>query len=419
MATAHTSKAPGPTDSGTPGTAGDPAEGAFPARVPPANGFFVAFDGHAPTLRDLLTGRGPRRWMAGAGISCIILVASNWRDFGAANGAAWAMLVIFVAVFVAGPPLSWNRPQWVKLVWAAGFFGLSLAFLAIQDASLGVTWLWAYVSVFIASQGHPRPLALTGVAALCMAAFALNMFQGSTSANAFAQSITIGSLGLMMLAFSRQVATIALLRQTQHELAALAVSEERNRVARDMHDILGHSLTVIAVKAELAGRLLPVDPGKAGAEIAELEDLARGALEDVRATVGGYRGASVLSELASARTALAAAGIEAELPGAADAVPATSRELFGWALREGVTNVIRHGNAKRCRVILTAGLLQVDDDGVGPCPPAAGQDVPGQDRPSRTFGNGLRGLSERAAAAGATMDVGRSDLGGFRLRIIL
>jgi two-component system sensor histidine kinase DesK len=173
-----------------------------------------------------------------------------------------------------------------------------------------------------------------------------------------------------------------------------------------MHDILGHSLTVITVKAELAGRLLELDASRAAAEIADLEELARGALADVRSTVSGYREVQVGAELASARRALAAAGIDAELPGSTDMVPARHRGLFGWVLREGVTNVIRHSGASRCVVALGEDFLQIDDDGAGP---------PAALRP----GGGLAGLQDRAGAAGATMSIGTSDGGGFRLRVQL
>ncbi|PYI66012.1 sensor histidine kinase [Arthrobacter livingstonensis] len=340
-------------------------------------GWFPA-TGHVPAIRELAASRGPRRWVLGAGISSLILLVSSGWDLTAGEHSPWVKallwchLLLFVAVFMAGPPLSWYRSQRFKALLALGFFAISVAFFAYRDASLGTTWLWAFVSVFVASQGHPRMVGIAAIAGLSGGAFVINTAQGATGANAFSQAVTIGSLGMMMMAFSRQLTTIRELRQTQHELAELAVREERSRVARDMHDILGHSLTVIAVKAELAGRLLPIAPEKAATEISDLEDLARGALEDVRATVGGYRGVNILSELVNARTALTAADIDADLPGAADGVPAKHRELFGWALREGVTNVIRHGDANRCRVTLSARLLQIDDDGVGPSAPPAG-----------------------------------------------
>jgi two-component system, NarL family, sensor histidine kinase DesK len=189
------------------------------------------------------------------------------------------------------------------------------------------------------------------------------------------------------------------------EIARLAVADERNRFARDLHDILGHTLTVITVKAELAGRLVRLAPERAEAEIAELEGLARGALHDVRDAVSGYREVVLAGELASARTVLAAAGIEAELPDTLDQVPADRQELFGWVVREGVTNVVRHSSAKRCRIRITRTEVEITDDGRGPTEAPAGA------------GHGLAGLRERAEAAGGSLSVGRSPQGGFALSV--
>jgi two-component system sensor histidine kinase DesK len=198
----------------------------------------------------------------------------------------------------------------------------------------------------------------------------------------------------------------AQLAQAREQLVDLAVSRERERVARDVHDILGHSLTVITVKAELAGRLLEAVPGteRARSELADAERLAREALADVRATVSGLREISLTGELVSARRALEAAGIAADLPTAVDVVPARHRELFAWALREGVTNVVRHSGASRCGVRLTADCVEVRDDGRGP----------GADG----GGSGLAGLRTRAAAAGARLETERPPEGGFLLRVV-
>jgi len=400
---------------------------AAPINVPPV-GWFPPL-GYVPTFRELLAGRGTRRWFIGAGIACLILLASIGSDFTSPGRPPWLValmwvhLLAFVIAFLVGPPLSWYRGPWAQGAMAVGFLALSTGFFAYRDSTLGVTWLWTFVAVFVATQGLPRVVTSIAIGGLAGGGMYINLSQGVDSTNAFSQAVTIGAVGLMMMAFSRQLSTIRVLRQTQHELAELAVREERSRVARDMHDILGHSLTVIAVKAELAGRLLEAAPAhpateKAATEIADMEDLARGALEDVRATVSGYRGVNILSELASARTALTAAGIDAELPGVADAVPAKHRELFGWVLREGITNVIRHADANRCVVTLGAAFLQIDDDGVGPGGPVTTrQQTDGQEDQRR--GNGLAGAGERAETAGATLTVGRSELGGFRLRLQL
>lgn len=187
------------------------------------------------------------------------------------------------------------------------------------------------------------------------------------------------------------------------ENARLAVENERSRFARDLHDILGHSLTVITVKAQLASRLVEVDPGRARAELADLERLSRDALHDVRRTVEGYRELTLPGELARARTALATAEIAAHLPNSADDVPSHLRELFAWTIREGVTNVLRHSGASCCEVRLTSTSAEVRDDGRG---------VPGDQRP----GSGLAGLRERAAAVGAIV-VTRQLEPGFSLQV--
>jgi two-component system sensor histidine kinase DesK len=204
----------------------------------------------------------------------------------------------------------------------------------------------------------------------------------------------------------------AQLRLAREELAALAVEQERARFARDLHDVLGHSLTLLAMKAELAGRLVSLDPERAEAEIAEVERLARDALVDVRAAVGGYRHATLAGELVAARAALDAAGITADLPNVVEDVPGERRELYGWAVREGVTNVVRHSGAGRCRVVLHRDAVEVLDDGHGP-----GGAPDAEAEPRVSPGHGLTGLRERAEAVGAKVVVGRSDEGGFRLRV--
>ena len=193
------------------------------------------------------------------------------------------------------------------------------------------------------------------------------------------------------------------LLRAREENARLAVEEERNRLARDLHDILGHSLTVITVKAELASRLLELDLDRARRELADLERLSRDALADVRRAVEGYRDLSLAGELVRARAALDAAGITAELPGSVDEPRSDLRELFAWTVREGVTNVVRHSGARTCRIELDATSVTVTDDGVGP--------VDG-----RSAGNGLRGLRERAGAADATVTTRVLDP-GFSLEV--
>jgi two-component system sensor histidine kinase DesK len=198
------------------------------------------------------------------------------------------------------------------------------------------------------------------------------------------------------------------LQAAQEEIRRLAVAQERARAARDLHDILGHSLTVVAVKAELAGRLLEIDPSRAAAEIGDVERLARQALADVRDTVGAYRGVDLATELAGARSALTAAGIVAELPATVPALAPDRDELFGWTVREAVTNVVRHSGARHCEIRVDPTAVEVRDDGRGPSGATA------------ATGHGLDGLRERARRLDATVTVGRQPGGrGFLLRVSL
>ncbi|HEY3754222.1 MAG TPA: sensor histidine kinase [Pseudonocardiaceae bacterium] len=219
-------------------------------------------------------------------------------------------------------------------------------------------------------------------------------------------------LTLAMFAFGGLIRTVRQLRATQGKMARLAVAEERSRLARDLHDVLGHSLTTITVKAGLARRVLETssDRERAIAEVRDVEELARQAMTDVRATVSGYRTASLPAELVGARAALSAAGIAADLPRAVDNVTAGLQETFAYVLREGVTNVIRHSNASRCEVRLGDTWLEVRDNG---------RSAADQVTESRATGggHGLSGLAERLTEVNGTVEAGPLPEGGFMLRV--
>lgn len=218
--------------------------------------------------------------------------------------------------------------------------------------------------------------------------------------------------GLAAIMFRRLVVTVDELRTAREELARLAVAEERLRIARDLHDLLGHSLSVIALKSELAGRLAPRDGSRAAAEIADVERVARRSLRDVREAVAGYRQPTLADELAGVRDLLAAAGLETRIDADPGPLPPAIDAALAWAVREGATNVIRHSGARRCqlRVARTAGgaRVEVTDDGRG-----------AEETPRDGSGSGLRGLAERAAALGGRMTAGSDEAGGFRLCIEL
>jgi two-component system sensor histidine kinase DesK len=232
-----------------------------------------------------------------------------------------------------------------------------------------------------------------------------------------------GAVGGLFPAVVIPVAVVLLIRlvvqlgQAREEIEALAAAAERDRLARDLHDVLGHSLTTITVKSGLARRVLESggDPERALAELRDVERLSRQAHTEVRLTVSGRRRPSLAVELAGARAALRAAGISAVLPPSADHVPAELAEPFAYVLREGVTNVIQHSGATRCEVLLGDSWLEIRDDGR-----SYGQDADrsgnlyGQD--AKRPGSGLSGLAERLRAVGGQIEAGPLPSGGFRLR---
>jgi two-component system, NarL family, sensor histidine kinase DesK len=202
------------------------------------------------------------------------------------------------------------------------------------------------------------------------------------------------------------------LTSARAELARMAVAEERERFARDLHDLLGHTLSVIALKAELAGRLVSSSPDQASREIAEVERVARGALGEVREAVSGYRQPTLAGELAGARMALSAAGVAVDVVSPSVALDPSVEAVLAWAVREGATNVIRHSGASRCSVRVAVGLAEasvevVDDGSIRD----SGVDW------SKPAGHGLAGLTERAEAVGGRLEAGRRAEGGFRLRV--
>jgi two-component system sensor histidine kinase DesK len=197
------------------------------------------------------------------------------------------------------------------------------------------------------------------------------------------------------------------LRDARAELAELAVAEERLRFSRDLHDLLGHDLSLIALKAELAGKLLPARVDQAATEVEEIRELTRSALQQVREAVGGYRRPTLPSELAGAKVAFEAAGIDLHVAGTDEPLDPEVESLLAWAVREGATNAIRHSGARRAEITVRPGPvteLEIADDGHG---------APAYDG----AGHGLTGLRERAQSVGGTIEAGAGPGGGFRVTV--
>ncbi len=365
--------------------------------------------------------RGRLRWIF-AGVWLVYLVPvlqEAWRRPGAVErlvGVASVLAFAFVYVWSFAVLSRWRRQGWgVTRAWRTGVLVASVALfaltaVAVGEEALGMLVFVAVQSVFLL----PGRAGLIG-GALCVAVEELlaRVVPGWEPAEGLGFSIALASIA--MWGVTGMIQRNVELARAQETIAELAVQGERSRFARDLHDILGHSLTVLTVKAELAGRLVSIDPQRAEREIVEVEQLARQALTDVRAAVSGYREVSLPGELASARAALEAAGIAAEIPGTVDDLPAERRELMAWTVREGVTNVVRHSAARRAWVRLWPDGVEVADDGRGLLAPGGRLD--GGFDGSLDGGHGLAGLRERAAAAGAAVTVGRRDGGGFALRV--
>lgn len=371
-----------------------------------------------------------------------------WPDWAGASGQTartrkdkitsilWPAVFLFYLAEPISAVLSPGRPRWqvvVVLAWVVVFAVsyLPVVALGLRSSRLNRVLMLAWLSAFPIGMSFilgPGMLTfftyMVSTALFLVPVFiGLGLGFGSALSVLIATRVVLGTadwnsaailvvLTLAMMGFGGMIRTVRELRAAQGKMARLAVAEERSRLARDLHDVLGHSLTTITVKAGLARRVLETstDPQRALDEVRDVEDLARQAMTDVRATVSGYRTASLPAELVGARAALTAAGIAADLPRAVDNVTAGLQETFAYVLREGVTNVIRHSNASRCEVRLGDTWLEVRDN--GHCAAA-------QVTTSRTSGggHGLSGLAERVAAVDGTLEAGPLPEGGFMLRV--
>ena len=334
---------------------------------------------------------------AGAVFGCAIL---------AAFAVCWLVTVVqAMEVVRAGRMIS--RRYWISYGVLAALFAAEVPF-ARAAAFVLCIYLTIATVIFLGARAAPV------VAALALAALLVPVAIPSwhVSLNGSFDDVTPLALPVVAISiygFIQVHRGNFALAEARAQLASLAAENERSRIARDLHDLLGHSLTTITVKAGLAARLGQADPARALEEIAEVEVLARRSLADVRAAVANYRDVTLLGELASGRELLRAAAITADLPHAIDVVHPAHHELFGWVVREGLTNIVRHSHASSCAVRLSASAVEIVDDGVG-------RTGPGSAGPP---GNGLKGLRERVAAAGGVVDAGPLEPQGWRLRVSL
>jgi two-component system sensor histidine kinase DesK len=356
-------------------------------------------------------GRTPARIGVLLGLLFLAGPISDLVDESLGPGHLTALLVglgLFVAIYVSLlPPAAWLTrlgPE-AALVALALLPLVAIALLAAgAPSSFGALFVY-----FVAAAGARLPSRAAVVVTLLTALSVgiAGWVHGDSQSAVAATVLTIVSIGILMTAFGRIARANRELRATREELARLAVSEERLRIARDLHDLLGHSLSLIALKSELTRKLLEGDPRRAAAELEDIQSVSRTALAEMREAVQGYRRLALADALESAKSALAAARIDCELPERDVTLPVEVDSVLAWAVREGTTNVIRHSGARHCAIRVNAddgrAVVEIEDDGKSAS--AAG------------VGNGLRGLRERAQGVRGDVDAGLLPEGGYRLRL--
>lgn len=314
---------------------------------------------------------GPVRW---AGVALVAL-------FAVVNCSAYAVPWLVPVASTVRRSVIWTALMILPLV--------GMAVLTPSDIHVILLGFGMYfVAFWIFGTIAPYRLRLTVAAsmgAICWLTFVTVSGFDFSSHGGIALFIGAPLLGLLGFSY-----LIELGERADVARASLALSEEREEIARDVHDVLGHSLTVITLKAELAQRLLEIDPARAGAEMEAIAQLSRASLAEVRSTVTRLRVPDFSGEIEGAGRALQTAGIRAELPEAQNAlaVAGVNAKLFSWVLREAVTNMVRHSGANTARVRLSATGLDILDNGVGV----------GDAR-----GNGLTGMAQRVAASGGSV----------------
>jgi two-component system, NarL family, sensor histidine kinase DesK len=299
----------------------------------------------------------------------------------------WMQFAVFYALFLAlYASVVLARQRWQSYLGLLGLAALGALYFPQNNGAAGC---FVFVAAFLPFVSESLVINLGGFVALCatlaIEAFLLHANPWAWGFSAFF-TFVVGGTNLFM---AQKVRANCKLQMAHEEIEQLAKVAERERIARDLHDVLGHTLSVVVLKSELAGRLVASDPLRATAEIGDVERIARKALSEVREAITGYRAEGLAAEIKRAHSALDAAGVELICEENPPALNPTEETVMSLVLREAVTNVVRHAQASRCVMRFATrdgkNALVVEDDGRGGV---------------REEGNGLRGMRERIEALG-------------------
>lgn len=333
------------------------------------------------------------------------LVAGKVSPIAPAAVGLAAYLVLYLYCVSAGFG-NMSRPPTARQL--AALFVFTALGLGLAAAYAGQSAGWLILSLYVGAAGASMvqpPLAFVWVVGATVVEVLLAVLHHVNAGDIWSNAFSTFMGCVLVLVVKQLIGYNHRLRQAQAELARAAVAEERLRFSRDLHELLGHTLTLIVVKAQVVRRLAEQEPAAAAAAAVDIEQIGRQALTEVREAVTGYRERAFATELDGARSAMADAGIEVSVETVGTPLPPVADSVFGWAVREGATNVIRHSGARHCAIVVRregdAASLEIRDDGRG-------------GKPSAT-GNGLHGLRERLAAAGGTLSAAPAPGGGFAL----
>lgn len=312
---------------------------------------------------------------------------------------------------VASEPEQVANPKWLTIALLI-LLGLVLILVG-AGKGYGNGWfgMFIYTSAYISGRLSTLQAILT-VVALTILTIVLGVLVHLSPFDAGQSAVFVFVVGIVTISMVRAVVTGQQLRAAREEIARLAVTTERLRIARDLHDLLGHNLSLITLKSELAGRLISVAPERAANEIRDIENVARTTLQEVREAVAAYRQPTIVNELHAAQEILAAANIAYRFEGneaSLESLTSSIDAVFAWMVREGITNVVKHSRAHHCTIRLKQDAnyitIEVIDDGTT------------FDLKTVHMGNGLRGLTERVAALNGIYESGPRVNGGYRLSV--